>query len=263
MNPLTPHDELELLSAYLDGELASEERARLDGHLPTCAECRTTLDALRATVVDLRALPEPSPTPQDSWALRAAIRRARTPVRRWQRAAVAAASVAAVAIAVLAFALPDRNDTGSLAKDAELAAGGVVPIFTVDGNLDNVAAYGRLVQEAGLLGDRTLEAGGQAAPTVPARSGTGGFGVVTSQPLAATAYAGTDATAEQATRAAIERCVQTIRSSTQELLQAKKYELATFEKAPAFLLFFQTTERIELWVTARADCRVLFFAQAG
>src|SRR5881397_3316708 len=54
---MKPHDELEQLSAYLDGELRGAERARIDAHLPGCAECRETLAALRATVADLAALP--------------------------------------------------------------------------------------------------------------------------------------------------------------------------------------------------------------
>ena len=67
---MNAHDELDNLSAYLDGELNQAERARLDAHLPGCAECRTTLDALRATVAGLATLPEPAPSGQDSWALR-------------------------------------------------------------------------------------------------------------------------------------------------------------------------------------------------
>src|SRR2546425_456149 len=70
---MTPHGELDQLSAYLDGELDPSDRAHLEAHLPTCAECRTTIDALRATVADLAALPDPEPSEQDSWALRAAI----------------------------------------------------------------------------------------------------------------------------------------------------------------------------------------------
>src|SRR5438046_299921 len=49
---MNAHDELDNLSAYLDGELNQAERARLDAHLPGCAECRTTLDALHATAIN-------------------------------------------------------------------------------------------------------------------------------------------------------------------------------------------------------------------
>ena len=39
------------LSAYLDGELSVEDRARIDGHIACCAACRTVLDDLKAIVV--------------------------------------------------------------------------------------------------------------------------------------------------------------------------------------------------------------------
>jgi len=39
------------LSAYLDGELSAEERARVDSHISTCAACRIVLDDLKAIVV--------------------------------------------------------------------------------------------------------------------------------------------------------------------------------------------------------------------
>jgi len=45
------NDIVNQLSAYLDGELSVEARARVDAHLVTCAECRVVLDDLRAIVV--------------------------------------------------------------------------------------------------------------------------------------------------------------------------------------------------------------------
>jgi len=47
----------ELLSAYLDGELSAEERARLETQLATDAALRAELDALRHTVSLVRGLP--------------------------------------------------------------------------------------------------------------------------------------------------------------------------------------------------------------
>jgi anti-sigma factor RsiW len=44
----------ESLSAYLDEALAPEERARVDAHLGTCAECRQELAGLRGTVALLQ-----------------------------------------------------------------------------------------------------------------------------------------------------------------------------------------------------------------
>lgn len=52
----------ELISASLAGDLSSDERRRLDGHLETCAECRATLAAFadqRRIVSGLRHVPVP------------------------------------------------------------------------------------------------------------------------------------------------------------------------------------------------------------
>jgi anti-sigma factor RsiW len=49
----------ERLSAYLDNEVDEDERAALERHLPTCEECRDTLEELRQTRALLRALPAP------------------------------------------------------------------------------------------------------------------------------------------------------------------------------------------------------------
>lgn len=45
------------LSAFLDGQLARRDRARVQRHVKECAECRADLDALRHTVSLLRAVP--------------------------------------------------------------------------------------------------------------------------------------------------------------------------------------------------------------
>ena len=49
------------LSAYLDDELAAGERARVDGHVRLCPECRRVLRTLRRTIQELMQLrPKPS-----------------------------------------------------------------------------------------------------------------------------------------------------------------------------------------------------------
>ena len=47
----------EQLSAYMDGELAADERAQVDTHLRSCAACSTHLEELRAVEGAVRALP--------------------------------------------------------------------------------------------------------------------------------------------------------------------------------------------------------------
>lgn len=50
------------LPAYLDRELASGERRRVEGHIGICPECRRVLATLRRTLERLRTLSaEPQP----------------------------------------------------------------------------------------------------------------------------------------------------------------------------------------------------------
>jgi hypothetical protein len=53
-------EQRERLSAYLDGELGTEERAALERHLPGCARCQAELADLRGVRALLRALPMPA-----------------------------------------------------------------------------------------------------------------------------------------------------------------------------------------------------------
>lgn len=48
----------ELLSPYLDGELAEGDRRSVEEHLPDCAECRRELDDLRSVTALVRELPQ-------------------------------------------------------------------------------------------------------------------------------------------------------------------------------------------------------------
>ena len=51
------------LSAYLDRELADDERARVEDHVGICPHCRRVLATLRRTLERLRDLPA-SPQPE-------------------------------------------------------------------------------------------------------------------------------------------------------------------------------------------------------
>ena len=61
------NDIVNQLSAYLDGELSPSERARVDDHVSTCAECRIVLDDLKAIVVTAPYYEGEAPT-RDLWA---------------------------------------------------------------------------------------------------------------------------------------------------------------------------------------------------
>lgn len=57
----------ERLAAYLEGDLAPEDRAAADAHLASCAACRAVLAELRTIAAQAAALPPLSPT-RDLWA---------------------------------------------------------------------------------------------------------------------------------------------------------------------------------------------------
>jgi hypothetical protein len=52
------------LGDHLEGDLALEERSRIDAHLARCESCAAELRELRATVALLRGLPDPEPPPR-------------------------------------------------------------------------------------------------------------------------------------------------------------------------------------------------------
>ena len=257
---MSPHAELDQLSAYIDGELDATERTALEAHLPSCAECRSTLDALRATITDLASLPEPVPSEQDSWALRSAIARGRAPVKQWHRAAWAAGAVAATLIAVVAIVRPggdqaQRLATGPAGRGAlEGAASGANIVYDA-GAFTASSAQAKLLVLAG-----KVSPGASVRNVAPVAGGTGAPGAYADtaasegEPLTT---GGSDVSKE------IDRCVSQIQSSTQTLLQPVEYDVATYESNPAFLLFFRTSERYELWVVQRPSCDVLYFAQAA
>jgi anti-sigma factor RsiW len=53
------HLTTEQLSAYLDGQVSSQERTQWDSHLQTCEQCKQGLASLRQTAALLHALPQP------------------------------------------------------------------------------------------------------------------------------------------------------------------------------------------------------------
>ena len=51
--PLVCQQAVELMSAYLDDELAARDRARLERHLADCVNCTEYLEQLRASITAL------------------------------------------------------------------------------------------------------------------------------------------------------------------------------------------------------------------
>jgi anti-sigma factor RsiW len=135
------HDRwIDRLSEYLDGELRTRERRRLDRHLETCAECRATLDALRMVVGQAPALAREAPAESDLWP---GIARRLTARRRpwWQRLLVVppaprlrlAAPVVTVAVVLalgagLAWMLSRQREVAP----AEVASGSIPPATSTE-----------------------------------------------------------------------------------------------------------------------------------
>jgi len=72
----------ELLSAYIDGALSTEERARVEEHLKTCKECSESLTALKEAVSQIKSLKEVEPPPLLARRIMKAIKKeARYPLR--------------------------------------------------------------------------------------------------------------------------------------------------------------------------------------
>jgi anti-sigma factor RsiW len=57
------HDDLDLLSSYIDGELSEPERRAVEDHVAVCPGCRAELDGLRRVVERLRSLEREAPPP--------------------------------------------------------------------------------------------------------------------------------------------------------------------------------------------------------
>ena len=53
----------ELLSAYLEGELAAAEKAEVDAHLAACPKCATLLTLMKDMTGAMAAFPEAEPSP--------------------------------------------------------------------------------------------------------------------------------------------------------------------------------------------------------
>jgi anti-sigma factor RsiW len=63
---MTTDDFTHRLSEYLDDELSAADRVKIDAHLPSCAECRSTLEALRVIVSSASQLRD-SPPKHELW----------------------------------------------------------------------------------------------------------------------------------------------------------------------------------------------------
>ena len=71
---LTCQELVELVTDYLEGALAPEERSRFDQHIASCANCRRYLDQMLLTLNALHQLSEETIQPDARQALLATFR---------------------------------------------------------------------------------------------------------------------------------------------------------------------------------------------
>ena len=72
---MTPHEhqDIETLSAYLDGELNAAETTRVEEHLSACAECTDRRESLRSAALAVSRLESLAPSPDESRETRQAV----------------------------------------------------------------------------------------------------------------------------------------------------------------------------------------------
>ena len=246
---MSAHEELSQLSSYLDGELTEAERTSLDAHLSGCASCRETLDALRATLGDLRLLGEAPLSERDSSALRARLVKERARESRAARFVTAAGGVAAAAIAIVAVVfnqMPQSADNALGRQPSALLAPGpsAVGLAIEESDVDYDAASARDVFDL------------SAKASMPADSG-GGFEGAQSEGM--TAPAGTGVAQD------IARCEARVLAAPHEEGQPMRYLAARFKGMPALFMVYAVPaaepSRLEMWIVARDTCETLRFEQ--
>ena len=117
------------LSAYLDGELQSDERADVVRHLARCEYCRAELRDLDAARTAVRSLPRLEPPVSLE-----VERQRRAPLRRW-RVATVAAGIAAVAVIAVGVTAAESDPAAEVDLDSfadrHVARASVEPGFAV------------------------------------------------------------------------------------------------------------------------------------
>ena len=120
----------ERLSAYLDGELSSPERGRVERHVGACRHCRWELDTLRRMIQWTRELPTVPAPRVFTLPVAAPARRARVGQRVWSLPVLQGATalvavlflLAVVGEAFLPGMLPASAPTGAYEREAAVLA---------------------------------------------------------------------------------------------------------------------------------------------
>jgi hypothetical protein len=165
----------ELLSAYIDDEVTTDERALVEEHLATCASCVYDLATLRQTVALLVQLPQvAAPRP---FTLRVSdvmpLRPARPAWWRlpWVQGVVAAAAVLLCVVAVSGvLLLGPIGRSGAPAAPAPVALQAPAPTGVARGEVAEEAEAIVVEKEVELEAEKMIEAPASAPPTSAAYS---------------------------------------------------------------------------------------------
>lgn len=236
------HEELGLLSAFLDGELDDVQRTQIEAHLGSCAECAEVVEALRGTLADFESLDAPEPSAQDSWALRSALAAARRAEssKRYPRYLVATAGVAASIVAIFAFTSQGGDGRGGSADVSLTSGSGSTGVFAEDYDETSARAF--------------LDAfGGVPAPTAPDAMIAPQNQKRSNDEAAQPQWSSSGREAS---------CIDKIAPKDGQLVSSFQ---ATFKGKNAFFYVFEvpagSPSRLELWITAPSGCDPLFWAQ--
>ena len=125
-----------LLDGYVEGSLAPDVAARIDGHLAGCPQCAAELEGQRLLLVRVADLPREIEPSRDLWpALAARLSVPPTVVegrfggsRRWRLAAVAAAMLMAAGLLLIAYSLGRQHARGPATARVQLESPVAVPV---------------------------------------------------------------------------------------------------------------------------------------
>lgn len=264
------HEEIELLSAHLDGETTEAERRRIDLHLAACPQCAARRAALASASRAVASLPEVAPTPDESRAIRLGVLGRAGPRPLWRSPRLLGA-LSAAAVAALAFAgistlrsRPERTGTLLEAGGPPVAAAPVRDFQSDEEVREAVADDPRViagvdrytVADVGTRQAAALEALGRSEPA-PAET----------------------AAAERAPAAALgDAGERSAGDCLGEILRSQPYPMmplvarpSGFKGTPAWLLVYAFTneqgnekarlDRVQVWLVTRTGCSPLHFSR--
>ncbi len=116
MSDGTKHWSDEQLSAWIDGELPTDEAARVEAHLATCGRCTRSVEALRAIIAAAGSLEARAPE-RDLWPdVERHLSRRERPVRRWTSVLAGLAAGVLLTLGANRLLAPTASPDGGLAE---------------------------------------------------------------------------------------------------------------------------------------------------